>query len=409
MANEQNAAAVGPKLFPSLQGQAADSQPSLPKTAPLGVSEESKNVFTELFGKDVSQRPGNMMGAVVEQQDKKNVSFFANKPKEPLSLKKFATHKSNPGSTFLQISVLLLLLTVGYFLTQNSTRFSWFGVNPALRVETFQSQVDSLNAEVRVQKYLAATLLLDQYVSAADEYLYDESQANSAYTSENKKVEFLDSAALAKPKVADLLTQIQAKLSEQIPDTEVAAATLVADNLITQLREKKGQVDDQSLLQDIQDLETSKALLQNQSFRTVVTSIAVDSVTDEEIQTVFDTYNSLNASSNSIISTIKAARPEWSTVLDELEAVIKSVDPLFDTEFPGNITISNVIFSEEGVITISGATSTSDTTNFTLVSNLIDALNLSTRFMNAADRSYSKSSSDSATTGTFRVSMDLEQ
>lgn len=408
MANEQNAASDSPKMFPGLQGQPAAAAPSLPKTTPGTMTEDSKNVFTELFGKDVSQKPGAMMNTVVEQQDKKNVSFFGNKPREALTLKKLTAHKGNPGSTFLQISVLLFVITASVFLTQNSSQFSWFGVNPALRVETFQSQVNGLNAAVRVQNYLAGALLLDQYVSAADAYLYNASQANSAYTSQNKKEEFLHAAANDKPQLIALLGKIQEKLNEDIPAAEIPAAVLVADNLIAELHAKKGQVDDQSLLQDVQDLQTAKALMQNQTFHDLVKTLTVADVTDEQIQSVFDNFNSLNASSNSIISTIKSARPEWATVLDELEGVIKTVDPLFGTEFPGNLTISNVVFNADGTVTVSGDTSTSDTTNFTLISNLMDALEKSDTFKNVADRTFAKTGTDTVYTGSFRVSMELE-
>lgn len=408
MANEQNAASDSPKMFPGLQGQPAAAAPSLPKTTPGTMTEDSKNVFTELFGKDVSQKPGAMMNAVVEQQDKKSVSFFGNKPREALTLKKLTAHKGNPGSTFLQISVLLFVITASVFLTQNSSQFSWFGVNPALRVETFQNQVDDLNAAVRVQNHLAAALLLDQYVSAADAYLYDASQANSAYTSQNKKEEFLHAAADAKPKLTELLGKIQEKLSEDIPSEGLPDAVLVADNLIAELHAKKGQVDDQSLLQDVQDLQTAKALMQNQTFHDLIKTLTVTDVTDEQIQSVFDNFNSLNASSNSIISTIKSARPEWATVLDALEAVIKTADPLFGTEFPGNLTISNVVFNADGTVTVSGDTSTSDTTNFTLISNLMDALETSDTFKNVKDRTFAKTGTDSVYTGSFRVSMELE-
>jgi hypothetical protein len=246
-------------------------------------------------------------------------------------------------------------------------------------------------------------------VSAADEYLYDVSQANSAYTSQNKKEEYELAASTVKPEVLSLLGEIQEKMNESIPDTEVAASVLVADNLINELKAKKGQVDDQSLLQDIQDLETAKALLQNQSFRTLVSGLAVAEASDESIQSIFDTYNSLNASSNSLISSIKALRPEWSVVLDELEGTIKSVDPLFGTEFPGNLTVDNIVFNADGTITVNGNTSTSDTTNFTLVSNLIDALESSDQFMNVEDRTFTKAEADTVYTGSFRLSIQLEQ
>lgn len=415
MADEQKAAESEAKLFPGLQGPTSakantegDLPPSLPKADLVGLSEESKNVFTELFGKEASGTPGAMMNAVLDRQEKQGVSFFGNKPKEVLSLKKFTTHKSYPGATALQVSVLLFVLTVAAFLSQNSIRFSWFGVNPALRVDTLQNQVDELSAEVRVQSHLAAALLLDQYAGSTDEYLYNVAQARSTYSSQNKKEEFLTAAAEVKLELVELLGSVQEKLSGDVPDTALAAAILTADDLISALRAKKGSTSDQALLQDLQDLETAKALLRNQSFRALIQNLDLSELSDEHIESVYDTYNSLNASSNSIISILKSSRSEWSTILDELEAVVKSVDPLFDTEFSGNLSINDVSFGATGTVQISGDTSTSDTTNFTLVSKLIDALEESSAFQNVAERSYTKSQGEQTYTGHFRITMSLE-
>lgn len=207
MANEANPA-VGPsKLFPGLQDASQTSAPakpvmpgpSLPKASSDTLSEESKNVFTELFGSEGAQKTPGVMNAVVQQTEKKNLSYF-NKPRtEELSIKKFTTHKANPGATLLKASILVLFLTGAVFSTQTSSRFSIFGVNPALQVETKQAQVQDLTAEVRVQKYLASVLLLDQFSSLADEYLYNLAQAESAYTSSNKQDEHAAFAEIWNP------------------------------------------------------------------------------------------------------------------------------------------------------------------------------------------------------------------
>ena len=104
---------------------------------------ESKNVFTELFGKDTSQKDSGLMSTVAQQQEKKGGGFFDSKPKmdEVAKIKASAKHASQPGATFLKASVLLLALTVAGFLSQNVSMFSYLGTNPALRVEQAAQQL----------------------------------------------------------------------------------------------------------------------------------------------------------------------------------------------------------------------------------------------------------------------------
>lgn len=408
MANEANPALGTPKLFPGLQGAPAPA-PSLPKTAVAQPSEESKNVFTELFGNDVSQKNGTMMNTVVAQNDKKGISYFGEKPKTPeLSLKQFTKHRSNPGASVLKVAVFVLFVTAFGFGTQTNTHLSLFGVNPALRLETVQGQVDELQAEVFVQKNLAAALLLDQYSSTADEYLYARAQVESEYTSTNKREEYVAKADTLKSSAVDLLSKIQSQLKDTLTSEQVALSVQTADELITQLQNNTGSVDEQDLLQEARDLQTAKSLLQNAEFRGLVSQLDLSALSDDQIQQVFDEFSSINASLSATIHSIQSARIAWSVYLDEIEYLTKKVDPLFNTEFQSNLALTDVMFSENGEISLSGETITDDTKNFTLISNLIDLYEASPYFENVEERSYTKSSSTSGYSGSFRITMTLE-
>ena len=149
----------------------SEKGPAMPMAQAANLDTDSKNVFTELFGKDASQKSVGIMNTVAAQQEKKS-SFFGSKPKEDdmITLKKLREHPSRPGSAMLKASFLILILTVGAFLTQNSSYFSFFGVNPALKVDQAEARVATITADVLVQNHLEAALLLDQYMSTADEY-----------------------------------------------------------------------------------------------------------------------------------------------------------------------------------------------------------------------------------------------
>lgn len=387
----------------------SEKGPSMPSAQAAGLNEESKNVFTELFGKDASQKNSGLMSTVAAQQEKKT-SFFGGKPKEDeaLSLKKLKEHPSKPGAALLKASVLLLVLAFAVGMSQNSSRLSFFGVNPALKVEQAEDRVASLTADVHVQNHLEAALLLDQYMSTADEYFYNLAQAKSQYTSENKKAKFEAKVDELKPELTTLLGNIQQNFASDISAEALASAQLVVDALVTELHAQKDSVDEHTLLQDIQDLETAKILLSENDFKASVEAIDLAELTDEDFEDIYNKFSEVNSSVTALISKIKSARVTWSVYLDEIETLTKSVDPLFNTEFAGSLTLDEVRFSTNGTITVTGSTVTNDTKNFTLVSDLIDTYEASDYFTNVEDRSYTKSDSEEAYTGNFRIKLTLE-
>jgi len=418
------ASAAAPPSMPKAEPEAAKPAPAAEPAKPAaGVptagasaakTEDGKNVFTELFGGDKTQKNANMMGAVVEQQDKKTKSLFGKGGSKLKNLKEkgkksFKVSKSTPGKLVLQVSILILIGVGGFFYTQNVASFEYFGVNVAREVEMAQEDLDQELSEITVQKHLSATLLLDQFSNMADEYLYNLSQAESEYTSANKKADYEDLADEAFPELVDLLERVSGYLDEELSIDARTVTGAIADELIEALKAKEGEVNEQTLLQEIQDLESAKKLMGNNDVKTTLNSMDFENATQEEIETVYNAYSTISASVSSLISSIKNSRILWSVYLDELEDLTKEVDPLFGTEFESNLTVSDVKFSTSGEVLVSGSSLTDDTKNFTLISNLIDTYEASDSFSNVEDRSYSKSADDEESfSGDYRISMDLE-
>ncbi len=408
MANEANPALGSPKLFPGLQ-DAKPVSPSLPKTVSGQLSEESKNVFTELFGNDASQKNGAMMNTVVAQSEKKGISYFGAKPKTPeLTLKSFSKHSVKPGSAVLKAAIIVLFLTAFGFGTQTRAELSLFGENSAVRLENVTTDVAQLNAEVLVQKNLAAALLFDRFSNSADQYLYAQTQVESEYTSSNNREKYTAAASMLKEDILDTLAKIQEKFNGEISSEESALAIGVADQSISQLQTESASADTQSLLQEQADLTTTKALLSNTAFRQQVTSLNLESLSDADIQSLFEAFGSMNASLNATINNIQSARIAWSIYLDEIESLTKSVDPLFNTEFQGSLALTDVVFKEDGTVSVSGNTETEDSKNFTLISNLVDEYENSEFFENVQERSFSKSGDEDSYSGSFSITMDLQ-
>lgn len=397
-----DAVSTSGKLFPNLNGTSEHGK---------ARTESTKNVFTELFGQDVSQHDSGLMNSVA-QKSSPRMNFFKSKPKATeaeLTLKSLRSAEAKPGASVLKGAFLLGVIVVLGFLTQNSSAFSFFGVNPALRVEQNQADVLKLTAQVEVKKHLTAVLLFDQYSNRADEYSYNLEQAESAYSSSNKREEYGKKAEGLQPELVALLGQIQSHLNTPLSDVELTAARAETDELITELHAKKGTVDEQTLLQDIQDLQSVQALLQSQAFKDMVNGLILADVTDEQLQTIANDYGSINASVSAIIRSIQNTQKTWSFYLEEIESLTASVYPLFNTEFQVNLNIEDILLNTDGSVVVRGKTVTDDTKNFTLVSDLIDAYNESEYFMNAQDRNFNKNDAEENYTGSFNITMDIEQ
>lgn len=394
--------------------EAAPAASAAVPAAPVAAANENddnKNVFTELFGNDQSQKNGALMNTVLTQQDQKSKSMFGQDAKGLSDLKKvekkLTIRRSGPGKLLLRTAVILMIATVGYFFVQNWTDFTWFGANMAQKATLAEEQVSSLNDEITVQKFLSATLLLDHYSSFADEYFYYVDQVNSDYVSANKKTDFKESATTLRPTIVSLLEQAQEYLKGDLAYDDRLAAESLVDELVAQLHAKSGDVNQQTLLQDIQDLETTKALFEAIAFRKSLTDVDLTKVSDEDLKMIYSGYSEVSASLTAIINTIKSDRVSWSYYLNEIEVLTKKVDPLFNTEYGGTLVIGDIKLGGDG-ITLTGQTSTEDSKNFTLISNLIDTYESSSTFMNVQERSYSKSGSDDEFTGSFRITMQIE-
>lgn len=345
---------------------------------------------------------------------------------KPVPAKLMIPKKSKPGAIMLKVSLAILILVGGFFFSQNSRRFKLLGANAAIKVDQAYEQVDTLNAEIIVQKHLNTVMLLEKFSEAADQYLYYSGEAQSIYTSENKKTEYETEVEKLEPELLEILNEIKENIGRPLTDEEKNAGMAEADTQIAGLKSKEGQVDEQSLLNDVQDMETTRKLILNMDFKQLFSSLNFENDEDGEqnlssasVEYIFDEYSQVNKSVVSLISGIKNARTKWSQYIDEMESVTKTVDPLFNTEFESNLSIDTVSFTSEGSsVGVSGSTDTDDSKNFTLVANFVDALEESSLFTDASERSYSKNSSGSSESGgeeseetfssSFQIDMTLE-
>ncbi|MBU0981459.1 hypothetical protein KKC94_02085 [Patescibacteria group bacterium] len=384
-----------------------------PAAAPAPKAQEAqndKNVFTELFGEDQSLKKSDVMDNVMKQEATKSKSFFSKKPKEKtLKLTPKKTVKSNPGRAILQISILFFVLIFGFFYSQNSQKFGLFGLNPAQRKTLAEEQVVQLDSDIIAEKALISVLLLDKYSTVADQYFFSLEQSESQYVSSNKKVAYEEDLKTLRPEMESILTELQDYLAENFDPDQKAAAMDSLRSRSEELRAKSGEVDEVTLLQDVQDLDTAGIILGLDAFRTYITSLDLTEATDDEFKTVLEKYSAeVDQSVISLINSIRDSRIVWSKVFDEFENITKKVDPLFNTEFESNLQVADVNFNTTGFsAVVSGSAITDDTKNFTLISNYVDELNNSDLFENADDRSYAKNLLEDNYQSNFRIGFNI--
>ncbi|MFT7184455.1 MAG: hypothetical protein ACI9QC_000797 [Oceanicoccus sp.] len=382
--------------------------PAVANKMPQVKSEE--NVFTQLFGDDKVMQSSNMMETVNKREEKEKKSVFSKKPSLKSIKAKLKTKSKGSlqaGPLLLKVSMLVAIMIGGFFYTQNSVDFSLFGTNSAQKLEIAGTELSDVQAEIHVQKHLTAVLLLDQFSSTADSYLYNLTQSKSSVNSSNKQEEYSEAAEENELEVAQTLLQIQETIVVNVMPDEKIAATVLIGELIASLEARSGEVDTGSLIQDIDDLDTTRSLIQNDDFRSSLAGVNLEELDDEVIEDLLNNYSALNKSKQAVIGSIRNSRIDWSSYFNEIETLTKKVDPLFNTEFPGSLLISDIKFEMDS-ISISGSTTTDDTKNFTLVSNYIDMLESSSSFYNVEERSYNKNIGTDDYTGSFRISLELE-
>lgn len=382
--------------------------PGAPKVTPAGDG----NVFTELFGAAEGNGDSKLMDRVIEQGSKAKEGFkLFKKAKPKKETKKTSSVSSSsgakkPGNSLLKASVLLLVLVGAFFYTQNRAEFTLLGSNPAADVISAENRVETLQAEIIFQKHLSAVLVLEQFSVQADEYFYSQEQVRSDFVSSNKKADYQEEAAALRPQLVNLVKAMQILLKEQPSPDLLSVAVGQADRLIAEANSGKASFEQE---QELLDFSNARRLLQSKAFKDLIRALDSEDLSDQDLLSVFEGYNEINQSVSSFVAQVQAERQSWSDVLSEVERVTKQIDPLFGTEYEGNIRIIDIKLGPDQTVTVTGNTLTSDSKNFTLVSNLIDAYAASDFFSKAEDRSYNKNAADESFTGAFRIQLTLAQ
>jgi len=404
------------KLFPKLKKDNDKTR----KAAPKATKEDSEgNVFTNLFDEEKSKAEDNndVADSVMKKSESKG-SILGPKPKtdglniseKPLSF----------GGSLLKLVVFLwLLLLVGSYVTTTAS-FDVAGLNQALAAENSTDELMGIQAELNAENYLVAYYYLDSFAYMADSYVYKTSQYESEYTSSNTKASLESDINELRSDMTVALSIAQEHLSQGISPSGVTieselsvdilfkeATAIYLENKIDDL-ESGDSAGDADIQLEISGLNGALALVKNSAFVKEIISADINSVSE-----IVDGLSEITEDNFTVISKIKSDRQKWSEIIQEIQTITKEVDPLYGTSVASDISYSSYGFdTATRTISLQGTTITDDTRNFTLIVNLIDALEQSPLFVNVDERSFSKSDSSGDNNeyeARFRLEFEIQE
>jgi hypothetical protein len=328
-----------------------------------------------------------------------------------------------PRSMFLlMLKVLFTLMFIGGvgavgFFTVQLTDYAQvinqqFSIpNLASDLATKNTDIITNQANINEYRYLQAKAYLDKFSYDSDNYLKNYEILNSSTSSATEK-------ATAKQAMADIRTLLKASLSAakemlvapleatladdgvKVDDTAIIVSPKqkfidkTMANLQTKAQEFAANTDPAAIL-DYKNYTYAASLVTNDALRQLIAGVDFEKLSDAELYAFIKQANLLAVNDFSMIQKIKENRIEWSAIIHEIDLRTMIADQNYtkdNYEQYGGIRYTSYSFDTESrQISVVGETKKTDTTTFTSISNLIDALNNSKLFENAEMRSFSKS------------------
>lgn len=340
------------------------------------------------------------------------------------------------GSALLvMIKLLFIILAIGslasfMFFTLRLTNNLEF-INKKINVTNVIQELSDTNREIisrqtdlNFYRYLQAQVFLTNFTYYGDTYIKYSNIANSLTASSFDKQEAVKKMAYYRPRLEETFIKAKEQLAkpfavnlagEEYIDLQKRDAKF-KEELISKLKAKTVELEKETSDEGKSSYKNylqTIALVQNDKLKTRITSTDVKALDDDKLTVFIKELNGLLINDLTIIQNIKLNRIRWSDVIKEIESRTIAVDKYYNNnsfDTYGGIRYTNYDFdSKTKKITISGDTKRFDTTNFTVIANLIDELNRSPIFKDTEMRSFSKSGSiEDGFTAMLRLSMTLD-
>ncbi|MBN1494315.1 hypothetical protein JW911_01105 [Candidatus Peregrinibacteria bacterium] len=382
------------------------------------------NVYTNIFEKPTAAKTEEVKSDIIQgvftSEEKKL------KPDEnilgPLpELEKKIVGAFNPEKRKLNLIrtgffalVVISLLLIGFFYIELTPEFDLLsgvrGQNTVQRLNNTQKDVIALQTSINQKNYLLLNYYLQEISYLSDTYL----------TARNKSLPENEIGTLRSNM---LLAYENAYIKWKEPTTaggipDETFKTELKNSLTGELAKLKKENLTPDIETQINAYEATIRLVSNTrlgsffKFNTDEIRAALP-MDDSKIVEMANSALGLLQNDFSTISQIKSFRMNWADIINEIEKTTKSVDTLYNTGFfdeLGGIRYSAFdLDSQSGKIVLTGNAKRDDGSTFSLIANLMDALEKSLMFSNVENRNFPKSGSDEeGYSSTFRIELSLE-
>lgn len=287
-------------------------------------------------------------------------------------------------------------------------------------------EIVSVQSNINFFRYLQAKAHLDQFSYEADSYLQNYEIYISSTVSQADKDKAKQSMSDIRKTLNESFISTRDKITMPLSASlftlkskddfvvEVDPSTQFVSESVRKLQEKATEfANNPEANLDYKNYLYAANLVNNSMLRQTMTMIELSKLSDQELYDAIRLIDLLALNDFSIIQKIKELRIKWSDIIHEIDLRTIVADPNYTKENYdgyGGIRYTSYAFdSDSRQVSVVGETRKSDTTTFTTISNLIDALNKSSLFENAEMRSFSKSGdSGKGYSSNLRISFNLK-
>lgn len=391
--------------------------PEAPQGAdnPLDQQEEKK---------DESNLLGNIVTAETSQQE----SLLGKAPEIDPNLMKGAIPPKSGVLTLLKtLSIVMVVAIIGGFLFFKSQLNGSFAfLTNTLNLPSIADELSSTNAEIlqlqtqsNYYRYLQIKGHLDRFTYYGDNFIQNYNVVNSQTSSQSDRRD----AERRLTELTKLLGEDFQAIQENYSESFTAPLALESENvkkvfedeLLVQLNKEAQLVegsDDKDAQREHQKLLHTIRLVTNDGLKNAFLKTDFENLSQQEVYSFVKEVSGLAVNNLTLIQSIKNERVKWSDIINEIELRTIAVDSFYTDNFYdelGGIIYTSYDFDQErNRIVLVGETKRFDTTNFTMIANLIDEFNSSDFFDEAEMRSFSKSGSlNEGYTATLKLSLKL--
>lgn len=362
---------------------------------------------------------------IVSKETEKEKPILEKAPKVDSSLLKEMGPSQSILLLFLKIFFIILFISsifsIFFFTSQLTDKFDFITPrlnlpNASHKVSASNAEIINLQTEINTAKYLQLKGYFDRFSFYGDQFLqtYQISISQTASSVEKTRANnrLNELKQILKPNIlaiAQLYSKNFTVSLVSIDGEKNSTETFFKEELIKSLKEKAANLKDE---QPARFYSQTVNLVGNNDLKNKFLDVDFDKFSNEEIYFFIKEVNSILVNDLSIIHQIKDERIAWSDIINEIERRTITIDAYYDQDFYnelGGIRYNSYDFDRNNRrISISGQTKRFDTTNFTLIANLIDEFNRSYFFENAEMRSFSKSGSlEQGYTASLQIAFNL--